>query len=148
MSLYDRVLARTGGGRALAVSRLKRAVLASLHEAFSSSGIDSQSALARRLHVQRSAVNQVFHGDGNLRVSTLAEYLFEMGYELTVTLVRAGEPRAAALEGRTSQSAAFCQGFPSAPSFRFLGTQDGFHQEPRSAAVSAQVRVEALRSER
>jgi transcriptional regulator with XRE-family HTH domain len=102
MSLYERVLARPGGGRALAVSRLKRTVLASLHEAFRRSGTASQSDLARRLHVRRSAVNQVLNGDGNLRVSTLAEYLYEMGYELTLNLVKAGEPRAAALAGRTA----------------------------------------------
>lgn len=105
MSLYDRVLARQGGGRALTIARLKRAVLAAVHEAFDASGVESQSDLARRLHVRRSAVNQVFNGDGNLRVSTLAEYLYEMGYELDVTLVRSGEARAAALEGRSVQNA-------------------------------------------
>jgi hypothetical protein len=103
MSLYDRVLARPGGDRALAVSRLKRAILTSLHDAFAMSGIESQSDLARRLRIRRSAVNQVFLGDGNVRISTLAEYLYEMGFELDVALVRAGEPRAAALEGRNSQ---------------------------------------------
>ena len=96
MSLYDQVLTRPGGGRALAVSRLKRAILASLHEAFAMSGIESQSNLGRRLHVRRSAVNQVFLGAGNVRISTLAEYLYDMGYELDVALVRAGEPRVAA----------------------------------------------------
>lgn len=68
MSSYDQVLARPGGGRALAVSRLKRAILASLHEALAMSGIESQSDLARCLHVRRSAVNQVFLGDGNVRI--------------------------------------------------------------------------------
>jgi transcriptional regulator with XRE-family HTH domain len=84
------------------VSRLKRSVLASLHEAFQKSGTASQSDLARRLHVRRSAVNQVFNGDGNLRVSTLAEYLYEMGYELSLQAVEAGELRAAALAGRAA----------------------------------------------
>jgi transcriptional regulator with XRE-family HTH domain len=103
MSLYDRVLTRDDGARVLAVSRLKRAILSTLHEAFSISGLESQSDLARRLRVRRSAVNQVFNSDGNLRISTLAEYLHAMGYELNVTVVRAGEPRAAALEGRPVQ---------------------------------------------
>jgi transcriptional regulator with XRE-family HTH domain len=100
MSLYDRVLARRDGERALAIARLRRTVLATLHEAFSLSGISTQSDLARSLQVRRSAVNQVFNGDGNVRISTLAEYLNVMGYELDIRLVRSGEPRAAALEGR------------------------------------------------
>jgi transcriptional regulator with XRE-family HTH domain len=100
MSLYDRVLARRDGERALAIARLRRTVLATLHEAFSLSGISTQSDLARSLQVRRSAVNQVFNGDGNVRISTLAEYLNVMGYELDICLVRSGEPRAAAPEGR------------------------------------------------
>jgi transcriptional regulator with XRE-family HTH domain len=100
MSLYDRVRARSGGDRALAVARLKRTVLSALHEGLGMSGIASQSDLARRLGVRRSAVNQVLNGDGNVRISTLAEYLHEMGYELDLNLVRSGEPRAAALEAR------------------------------------------------
>lgn len=104
MSLYDRVLARRDGERALAIARLKRAVLATIHEAFSLSRVSSQSDLARSLQVRRSAVNQVFNGDGNVRISTLAEYLLAMGFELDISLVRSGEPRAAALEGRPSRT--------------------------------------------
>lgn len=101
MSLYDRVAAMPHGGRALAVVRLRRAVITALHTAFRTSPLQSQTELAKRLKVRRSAVNQVFRGDGNVRVSTLAEYLYEMGYELDITLVKAGELRAAALEDRT-----------------------------------------------
>jgi transcriptional regulator with XRE-family HTH domain len=129
MSLYDRVLARNGGERALAVARLKRSVLSTLHKAFNISGIESQSDLARRLRVRRSAVNQVFNGDGNLRVSTLAEYLYEMGYELDVTLVRAGEPRSAALEGRVTRSAIASQAVSASPAFTMaLGSLDVVEQ--------------------
>lgn len=45
-------------------------------------------------------MNQVFRGDGNLRVNTLAEYLHTMGYEADIRLVRAGEPRRATIEQR------------------------------------------------
>ena len=100
MSLYDRVAALPAGNRALAAARLRRAVLNALYRAFRESSLESQAKLAKRLRVRRSAVNQVFRGDGNLRVNTLAEYLYEMGYELQVTLVRAGELRTAALENR------------------------------------------------
>jgi len=100
MSLYERVAAKPGGGRALAAARLRRSVLVILHGAFRASGLDSQSELAKRLRVRRSAVNQLFRGDGNVRINTLAEYLYEMGFELSITLVREGELRAAAIDDR------------------------------------------------
>lgn len=109
MSLHDRVSALPDGGRALAVSRLRRSVLKVLHRAFSNSSLESQVDLAKRLKVRRSAVNQVFRGDGNVRISTLAEYLYEMGYELDITLVKAGEIRDAALQDRAPTPA-----FPTA----------------------------------
>ena len=99
MSLYDRVAARPGGGRALASARLRRAVLCALDDALRKSGVASQSELAKRLGVRRSAVSQVFRSDGNVRVDTLAAYLWELGFELDVTLVPAGELRRRAVEG-------------------------------------------------
>jgi transcriptional regulator with XRE-family HTH domain len=100
MTLHDRVSAMPGGSRAIAASRLRRAVLTVLGKAFNTSGIESQAELAKRLKVRRSAVNQVFRGDGNVRINTLAEYLSEMGFEVSLTLVNAGELRAAVLEDR------------------------------------------------
>lgn len=137
MSLYDRVIARAGGGRALAIARLRRTVLSTLHSAFSMSGIESQSDLARRLRVRRSAVNQIFNGDGNLRISTLAEYLYEMGYELDITLVRAGEPRAAALEGRVVQPALGGRSTSTSPAttvwFTMSAAVESFQDDPWSS---------------
>jgi transcriptional regulator with XRE-family HTH domain len=102
MSLYDRVESKPGGKAALAAARLRREVLVALHEAFAASDAPTQSEVAERLHVRRSAVSQVFRGDGNLRITTLAEYLFALGFELDINLVVAGEPRRAELEGRTA----------------------------------------------
>jgi transcriptional regulator with XRE-family HTH domain len=102
MGLYDRVESRPGGKAALAAARLRREVLVALHEAFAASDVDTQSELAERLNVRRSAVSQVFRGDGNLRINTLADYLFALGFELNVQLVAAGEPRQAELEGRAA----------------------------------------------
>jgi transcriptional regulator with XRE-family HTH domain len=106
MSLYDRVAAIRGGGRALAGARLRRAVLKALHRAFLASSMGSQAELAKRLKVRRSAVNQVFRGDGNVRINTLAEYLYEMGYEIDITLVKSGELRTAELEKPDTESSA------------------------------------------
>jgi transcriptional regulator with XRE-family HTH domain len=104
-SLYDRVAAKSGGAAALAAARLREELLVALHQAFEASGLRSKAELARRLNVRRSAVNQVFKGDGNLRATTIAEYLFALGFELDVTLVQAGEPRRAELEGRVAEPA-------------------------------------------
>jgi transcriptional regulator with XRE-family HTH domain len=100
MGLYDRVEGKPGGKAALAAARLRREVLVALHEAFEASDVNTQSEVAERLKVRKSAVSQVFRGDGNLRINTLAEYLFALGFELNVQLVVAGEPRRAELEGR------------------------------------------------
>jgi transcriptional regulator with XRE-family HTH domain len=99
-TLHDRIAGKPGGEKALAAGRLRREVLVALHRAFEASGLHTQTEIARRLGVRRSAVSQVFKGGGNLRINTLAEYLFTLGFEVDLTLVAAGEPRRAMLEGR------------------------------------------------
>jgi transcriptional regulator with XRE-family HTH domain len=103
---YERLAADHDGSRLLAGSRLRRRVVVVLHQALELSRL-SQSGLARKLGVRKSAVNQVFRGDGNVRIETLAAYLHEMGFELDVQLVEAGEPRAAAVEGRSARPLSF-----------------------------------------
>jgi hypothetical protein len=101
-SLYDRVASKPGGEAALAAARLRRQVLVALHQAFEESGLHTKTEIARRLNIRRSAVCQVFRGGGNLRVNTLADYLFALGFELEVKLVQAVEPRRAEIEGRAA----------------------------------------------
>ncbi len=98
-SLYDRFARSVDGARRLASARLRHESLRSLHVALDASGLN-QTELANRLGIRKSAVSQVLHGDGNLRVKTLAEYLSAMGYELDLRLVEAGEPRKALVEER------------------------------------------------
>lgn len=105
-SFYDRVAAKPGGAAALAAARLREEMLVALHQAFELSGLHTKTEVARRLNVRRSAVSQVFKGDGNLRVNTLAQYLFALGFELDVKLVQAGEPRRAEIEARPALSVA------------------------------------------
>jgi hypothetical protein len=124
MSLYERVAAKPGGGRALAVARLRRSVLVILHRAFNASGLNSQAELAKRLNVRRSAVNQVFRGDGNVQISTLAEYLYEMNFEVNITLVRAGELRTATLENRSPISAMVIGSSTASTNFGYYGMSD------------------------
>lgn len=92
MSLYRRLAASSTGVKALSAARLRYEVLRVLHLALEKSG-QSQSELAGRLGVRKSAVNQVLRGDGNVRISTLADYLHATGYELELRLVPAGKPR-------------------------------------------------------
>lgn len=102
-SLYDRLAAEPGGLRELASARLRHRVLTLLRKALGRSGM-SQSDLAKKLRRRRSAVNQVFRGDGNVRIDTLAEYLHELGFELDLNLVPAGEHRRAFEERRSVRS--------------------------------------------
>lgn len=110
--LYERIAGRPGGGRRLASARLRRRVLVLLHQALEGSGLN-QSLLAEKLGIRRSAVNQVFRGDGNVQINTVAEYLYEMGYELDVQVVEAGEHRRAFEEGREVRSQRHVQPMPS-----------------------------------
>ncbi|MEV0615180.1 helix-turn-helix transcriptional regulator [Nonomuraea sp. NPDC050404] len=98
-SLYERFAATVRGARALAAARLRHEVLGALHQALQICGM-SQSDVAQAVGVRRSAANQVFRGDGNVRINTLADYLHAMGFEADIRLVRSGEPRRAALEQR------------------------------------------------
>lgn len=93
-SLYDRIAGEPNGPRRLASARLRRRVLVLLHEALGRSELN-QSDLAKQLGIRKSAVNQVFRGDGNVRVDTLADYLHELGLEAEIKLVPAGTRRRA-----------------------------------------------------
>jgi transcriptional regulator with XRE-family HTH domain len=95
-SLYDRVATIPGGARALSAARLRQNVLGVLHGCLAQSRL-TQSELARRLSVRKSAVNRVFQGDGNLNVNTIAGYLHEMGAELRIEAVPVGTQRAEAV---------------------------------------------------
>lgn len=96
MSIYERLMTSRSGARALSASRLRYRVLKYLNVALNQAGI-TQAELAKRLGIRRSAVNQVFNGDGNVRVNTLAEYLHEMGLEVDMSLVPLGTAREEAI---------------------------------------------------
>lgn len=98
-SLYERIAQRGEGARFLAAARLRREVLKILHRALAAAEIN-QVELAARLGVRKSAVNQVLNGDGNVRITTLAEYLHACGHEATLALVPAGQPRQEVLARR------------------------------------------------
>jgi len=91
--LHELMSSSAEGRRRLAAARLRREVLVVLESALAESGM-TQSGLASALGRTRSAVSQVLGGDGNIRVSTLAEYLQAMGQELILVRVPEGEPRA------------------------------------------------------
>lgn len=92
MSLYNRLVKTPEGARALSSARLRYEVLRILHEALRKSGL-TQVDLAQRMGIRKSAVNQVLRGDGNVRVSTLADYLHAMNFELELRLTSVGKPR-------------------------------------------------------
>nr|WP_237557934.1 helix-turn-helix transcriptional regulator [Streptomyces sp. SID5470] len=109
---------------------MRREALRILHRALEASGL-TQSQLAERLHLRKSAVSQVFRGDGNLRVTTMANYLSAMGYELDIRLVKAGEPRKAVLERREMVPALkqdWVESSLSNPSSEIIYSDDASHR--------------------
>ena len=70
----------------MTIARLKGDALRSLRRGMLTSG-KTQSDLARDLGKTRSAVNQVISGDGNVKLATLAEYLFAMDLKLELRVV-------------------------------------------------------------
>lgn len=97
MTMYEQIASKRGGASRLAAARLRYKVLTLLHSAAQASPLN-QSELAAALGVRKSAVSQVLRGDGNVRVNTLAEYAFELGFEIEIELVPAGTARVAATE--------------------------------------------------
>lgn len=95
MTMYEQVASKRGGASRLAAARLRYKALTLLHAALEASPLN-QSELAAALGVRKSAVSQVLRGDGNVRVNTLAEYAFELGFEIEMELVPAGAARASA----------------------------------------------------
>lgn len=95
------------GQRMLASTRFRRQVLIALDQGLEVSGL-SQSELAQKLGLTRSAVSQVFNGDGNLRAGTISDYLFEMGVhaEIIVSPIVTTEARNSYQYSHSSSSAA------------------------------------------
>lgn len=67
------------GARELAAAELMVRASTLLSKAFEQSGL-TQRQLAESLGVTESRVSQILHGDGNVRLSTLARYLRATGY--------------------------------------------------------------------
>lgn len=86
MNLIKRIEELPEGKRMLASSRFRRQILVALDQGLEESGM-TQSELAQRLGLTRSAVSQVFNGDGNLQAGTISDYLFEMGVHPELVLV-------------------------------------------------------------
>lgn len=86
MTLREELEKLPGGKKRIASARLRRGVIKALHESLAFSKL-SQSDLAKRLGKSRSAVGQVFNGDGNVEIDTVSDYLYEMGVELQLSLI-------------------------------------------------------------
>lgn len=75
-------------------ARLRARVLALVSGALRESGRD-QVTLAALLGVKKSAVSALLHGNGNVRINSLAEYMGVLGYEVDMIAVPIGEIEAA-----------------------------------------------------
>jgi transcriptional regulator with XRE-family HTH domain len=74
----------------IAGSRLRGRALALLYAAIKESGM-TKTQLAKKLGIRKSAVTQLLHSNGNMRLDTLADYLIELGFEADIALCKVGE---------------------------------------------------------
>ena len=91
-SYFERLGSTAVGSRVLASARLKYRALTLLHEILAKEGI-SQTELAKRLKIRKSAVNQTLHSDGAMKIGTFAEYLDALGYEADISVHPRGTMR-------------------------------------------------------
>lgn len=83
-------------------ARLRARVLAVLSAALDRESI-SRTELAKRLGIKKSAVSQVLNGNGNIQLSTLAEYMSALNLEVDLLAVRYGELDAARFARRAPE---------------------------------------------
>jgi transcriptional regulator with XRE-family HTH domain len=81
MSLIEREMSTPEGRRELAAAAGIADAADLLLECFEASGL-TQERLAQLLGLTPGRVSQVLHGDGNVKVATLARFLSAMGREL------------------------------------------------------------------
>lgn len=95
VSMYDERAATPEGRASLAAAEAALKVQALIERAFSNSSLSSRE-IATVLGVSEGRVSQLRHGDGNVRVSTLARLMFAVGLELSLS----AEPPRAGLHWR------------------------------------------------
>jgi len=88
MSIIEQEMNTPEGRRELAAARGIADAADLLLESFEASEL-TQDRLATLLGVTPGRVSQVLHGDGNVKVATLARFLAAMGYELRLTAATA-----------------------------------------------------------
>lgn len=97
--LYERLADRPGGARLLAQARLKRRVREVMVTAENETKTDDSMVIFDALpRNERRDLTADRLWDS---ITSLAGYLHDLGYELTVELVPAGQPRAEVLRQRT-----------------------------------------------
>jgi DNA-binding phage protein len=102
-SFYEARAVTRQGRLGLAAASAAAGVSRLLHAAKAASRLSSKE-IAAELGVTEGRVSQVFSGDGNLHVATVARFVRAMGYELTIGAVPIEDKRPALdLRGRRSR---------------------------------------------
>jgi hypothetical protein len=96
--LYERLAATPEGARGLAKARLRTKVIEALWEAIEACG--GEDEFRRRAGLSKRRLRRVSIERRDIRITELADWLHAAGFELEVTLVPAGQPRADVLERR------------------------------------------------
>lgn len=98
MTLYERLAATPEGARGLAKARLRTKLLEALWEAVEA--CSGEDEFRQRAGLSKRRLHRVSTERAGIRVDELADWLYTAGFELEVTLVPAGQPRADVLERR------------------------------------------------
>ncbi|GAA0545503.1 hypothetical protein GCM10010172_28940 [Paractinoplanes ferrugineus] len=103
VSFYEERASTPQGRLGLAAAAAAAGITRLLHAAKAASGLTSKE-VAAELGVTEGRVSQVFSGDGNLHIATIARFVRAMGYELTIGAVPAEKNRPPLdLRGRRSR---------------------------------------------
>jgi hypothetical protein len=100
MMLYERLAATPEGARGLAKARLRTKLLEALWGAVEACG--GEDEFRRRTGLSKRRLRRVSTERADIRIDELGDWLHAAGFELEVTLVPAGQPRADVLKQRAA----------------------------------------------
>jgi hypothetical protein len=98
VTLYERVAATPEGARGLAKARLRTKVIEALWEGIEACG--GEDEFRQRTGLSKRRLRRVSTERKDIRITDLADWLHAAGFELEVTLVPVGQPRAEVLARR------------------------------------------------
>lgn len=92
MNIVDHFENSDGGSDELLAAELRYEVLRTLNLALDDSGL-TKKELADNLGVDKTEVNKVFRGNGNIDIDTFSKYASALGFEVKISLKKKGSSK-------------------------------------------------------